>query len=434
MDSSRKYFEVLPKLVRAGRQSTVSIRSLFGDLKDGMEYEIKCIPVEGGSIHVARARAYRSTIRLSLPFAGEGEYSLVVQEPASSSTAGAGSERTLVFSVYALEDDLWERRPFKGDLHMHSRYSDGRESPAYVAGACRLIGLDFMAVTDHGMYRPSLEAQAAFAGVRHDLRIFAGEEVHPPDNPVHIINFGGSFSLNELFRNEPDQYRSEVARLMQDLGELPAGVDRYQYASCLWCFERIRQAGGLGIFCHPYWTWNNRYYVDAALTEKLLHDVPFDALELISGYHLDEVESNMLQVARYNELRAEGRRIPIVGVSDAHGCETGSLFGWYYTIVFSPDLELTSLVASIKDLYSVAVEALPGDEPVDQQARVYGPYRLVKYARFLLREVLPLHDELCAEEGRYMLRYVAGDSEAAAKLAACEGQTRRLWERMRAAG
>ena len=88
--------------------------------------------------------------------------------------------------------------------------------------------------------------------------------------------------------------------------------------------------------------------------------------------------SNTLQVARYYEERAKSNEIPIVGVSDAHGCETGSLFGWYYTIVFSPTLEHADLVTSIKDLFSVAVEAIPGES-----VRAYGPFRLVKYALFL---------------------------------------------------
>ena len=53
---------------------------------------------------------------------------------------------------------------------MHSHYSDGQESPAYVAAACRREGLDFMALTDHGQYKPSLEAQQAFENVRLILK------------------------------------------------------------------------------------------------------------------------------------------------------------------------------------------------------------------------------------------------------------------------
>ena len=115
-----------------------------------------------------------------------------------------------------------------------------------------------------------------------------------------------------------------------------------------------------------------------------------------------------------------------MGVSDAHGCERGELFGWYFTIVFSPSPRLDDLAASIRDLCSVAVEALPG-APV----RVHGPMRLVKFAHFLLREYFPSHDALCREEGEAMLAHLAGDGGARDALASLQGRTlglhRRLW-------
>jgi hypothetical protein len=145
-------------------------------------------------------------------------------------------------------------------------------------------------------------------------------------------------------------------------------------------------------------------------------------LELIGGYHRFEVESNHLQVERYHEERANGKRIPIVGVSDSHGCETGSLFGWYYTIAFAPTSDLPDLVQSIKDLYSVAVEAMPGEAQ-----RAYGPFRLVRYAQFLLREVFPAHDRLCTEEGRLMLELTAGNTQAAVQLRSLAGRVQQLY-------
>ena len=142
------------------------------------------------------------------------------------------------------------------------------------------------------------------------------------------------------------------------------------------------------------------------------------------------MDSNTLQVARYHEERAKGKPIPLVGVSDAHGCErdpyrsTWIDLGWFYTIVFSPTLDLTDLVESVKDLYSIAVEAMPGE-----CVCAYGPFRLVKYALFLLREVMPQPDELCVEEGRLMLRHLARDTSASQPLHALAGRTAALLER-----
>jgi hypothetical protein len=307
---------------------------------------------------------------------------------------------------------------------MHSNRSDGQELPAHVAAACRRIGLDLMALTDHRKYEPSLEAMRAFQSVDLDLCIYPGEEVHPPDNRVHIVNFGGSFSINELFTRK-QAYLDQVCAIEQRLTNLPAGALRYQYASCIWCYEKIREGGGIAIFCHPYWMEGARYNVPEALIARHLEDLPFDAFELIGGYQLGEIESNVLQVARYQEERARGRQIPIVGSSDSHGCECGTLFGWYYSIVFAPSAELADIKNAIRSLRSVAIEALPGHPP-----RIHGPFRLVKYAHFLEREVLPLHDALCAKEGELMQAHFAGSPNAAAQLHALQGQTRRLYQKL----
>lgn len=82
------------------------------------------------------------------------------------------------------------------------------------------------------------------------------------------------------------------------------------------------------------------------------------------------------------------------------------------------------LIEGIKGLKSVAVEALPGN-PV----RVYGPYRLVKYVLFLIREVFPIHDELCYEEGRLMLEHIAGNESAAKILAEYRGRVAKRMDR-----
>jgi hypothetical protein len=72
----------------------------------------------------------------------------------------------------------------------------------------------------------------------------------------------------------------------------------------------------------------------------------------------------------------------------------------------------------------VAVEALPGAD-----ARAHGPFRLVRYAQFLLREIFPLHDALCDEEGSQMLAHLAGDPQAAARLAQLQGRAAAFYAR-----
>ncbi len=427
MRKENRYFDIFPQVVRAGQETTLTIRPLFDHCRfSDTAYNVTLIPTEGvvGKMPafdvMQRSPMEDGALRVSYHFESEQEYVILVE------TAAEGSEaKQAEFRVYALADDLFNRRPYKGDLHLHSHKSDGWESPAYVAGACRRTGLDFMAVTDHRRYEPSLEAMHAFEDMPVDLRIYPGEEVHPPDNPVHIINFGGSFSINECFRQDEATYRAEVQTIAEALADWPAEMDPYPYASCAWCFDKIREAGGLGLFSHPYWFTRYRYDVPEHLTTQILERQPFDALELIADYHRFEAESNMLQAARYGEERAKGKRIPVVGVSDTHGCERGEMFGWYYTVVFAPSADLQDLIQSVKDCQAVAIEALPGETP-----RPHGPFRLVKYARFLLREVFPQHDELCVEEGRLMLAHLAGDPHAAAILRAYQGRVTALYDHL----
>jgi len=424
MKKENRYYDVFPRIVPTHQQIMITIHPRFDPFhfQDGNSYCVSLIPSEGlvGEVQwpdnlVQEITSHDGDLHVPCHFAHEQEYLLVVRTQQDEPVAD--------FRLYALEEDLFSRRPYKGDTHMHTYYSDGKESPAYLAASCRKIGMDFIAITDHRQYAPSLEARQAFEGVFPDLRIFPGEEVHPPDNRVHIVNFGGSFSVNELFDSEA--YRTEVSAIAEKIPSFPAGVDRYPFASCLWTFDKIRQAGGLGIFCHPYWYSRQRFDVPITLTDLLFEHQPYDALEVLGGFHLYESESNVLQVARYQELRTSGKRIPIIGASDSHGCENGQLFGWYYTIVFSPSLDLPDLISSIKDCYSVAVEALP-----QEMVRAFGPFRLVSFAQFLLREVFPAHDELCLEEGRLMLSYAAGEPQAAPALQPLQGRTTRLYEHL----
>jgi hypothetical protein len=423
----RACLDVYPRVVRAGQSTTITIRPRYAHCRlDDAPYTAALFPIEGLPTQTnwrlpleLEPELTEEGLQLTVPFETEQEYALVL-------TGHRAQEIERRF--YALDEDLFGLRPYKGDVHTHSNRSDGRESPPYVAASARRIGLDFVAVTDHRQYPPSLEAIAAFEDVPIDLRIYPGEEIHPPrlpiqgsgqeiGSPVHMINFGGRFSINALMRDEEATYTEEMRAIARGTTDVPNGLDPEPYAACVWAFDKIREGGGLGIFCHPYWFTRHRYDVPKDLTDMIFERQPYDAFELIGGYHPSEVTSNHLQVVRYYEEQAKGHRIPVVGASDAHGCETGELFGWYYTLVLAPTSDLEDLIGGIKGFKSVAVEALPGQAP-----RAYGPLRLVKYAQFLLRDVLPEHDRLCRAEGDAMLAYLAGEPEALSQLAALQGR------------
>ncbi|NLK08828.1 MAG: hypothetical protein GX316_09055 [Firmicutes bacterium] len=422
MRLEQEYFQVSPLIVPSDIETTIKIKGLYehNQLEDGVLYDVIYYPKEFWSDGYRKekfsAAAQNGELIFTRAFTGEQEHVFHVIRAQDDGEKVIGT-----FCIYSLQDDLFQRRPYKGDVHMHSHYSDGLESPAFVAASCRKVGFDFMALTDHHRYAPSLMPIDAFQDAAVDLAMFPGEEVHPPGCYTHIVNFGGEFSVNELFHRK--DYQAEIDALIKRLGKLPAGIEAKQYAPVLWAFEKIREAGGLGVLCHPHWVTDRRYNVPQPMLEYMFQQEIFDAFEILGGV---PVEDNNLQHAFYYEQRAKGKKVPIVAVSDSHSCLNTDEFGHFgniYTLVFSPTLRLEDLIQSIKDLYSVAVEIMPGELP-----RVYGPYRLVKLARFLLREYIPHHDALCFEEGNHMLAYIRGEKGAQRKLELCQGQVNRFRE------
>ena len=294
-----------------------------------------------------------------------------------------------------------------------------------MASNYRRHGFDFFALTDHHRYGPSQEVIEAFKKLETNFKVYPGEEVHPPRNCVHQVNFGGAFSVNDLHR-QTEQYEKEVAEIQKNL-DIPYldEHDRYCYASSKWCFQKIQEGGGIAIFSHPYWITGDHYNVSEALQRAFFEKCEFDAFELIGGFWVAQAEANSLQVSRWSEERAKGRKIPVVGVSDSHGTQDTGLFDWYYSLVFAPTCEFPDLRAAIKDERSVAVHWIEKEVP-----QLHGPFRYVKFAYFCLREILPLHHEECAEEGRLMLKYFGGDESAAKMIALCKNRVADLYKKL----
>jgi len=112
----------------------------------------------------------------------------------------------------------------------------------------------------------------------------------------------------------------------------------------------------------------------------------------------------------WNDLRAEGVKISVVGSSDVHGIENAKTFPNYFTIVFAKENSNDAIVEAVKSSMSVAVESC-GYE-YDRQYRAYGSYRLVSYAQFLLKYYFPLRQRMCQGEGYAMRAYAIGEADA----------------------
>ena len=421
-------YSVTPKLLRSGITETVTVKPLGNGLKfdDTKEYTVTFVPMEiyddtyierPVEFDSVRVRSVDGVITVSYAFEGEQEWviSVITDEDREN------KKKPKEFHVYSLLDDLYTKNPYKGDLHSHSTSSDGTEDPVVVAANYRKEGFDFFALTDHHKWEPSDYLIKAYSDVPTGLKMFHGEEVHLKGD-IHIVNFGSEYSINSLYRNSSEQIHKALLEESKTL-KTPKGVNALEYCYRKWIHEEISKAGGLTIVPHPYWIHAPGIYnMNTKMLEYVFRNGAFHAFELIGG---QTVHENNVQTSHWQELRAEGLNIPIVGSSDSHGTDKANYFGIGKTVVFSEDLELKSVKNAILDGFSVAIEQAYGEE-----YRVYGSYRLVKYTRFLLTEYFPGHDELCIEEGRLMREYALGDADAGEALRILDGRTDKYRERV----
>lgn len=450
-------YDIFPKVLPAGKTSSITIKPLgwHAAFKRGANYKLAIHPVNEGhpDFYTDRRNKFvyevqpdeEGCIRFEFDFFSEQQYFIDILDDEY--------HPVVQLCVYAILDDLVGRYPLRGDLHLHSKGSDGLQAPEIMCAYYRKTGYDFLAITDHRRYYPSLDAIRAYSGIPIELAIIPGEEIHLPAgsereyfNEVHIVNFGGEYSINALIEGEhfyhtyregetveprsivpdcPDtmtkeEYWKMVNEYAKNL-DIPQGIEKFQYASCHWIFNEIRKANGLGILCHPYWVIATGHQVPPDFTEYMMKTQPFDAYEVLGGGL--NFEWFGIQALSYYEDRIKGRVYPIVGSTDSHSSFDNNSSHVSSTIVFAEKNDRTHIIDAIKSFYSVAVDSR------SHEWRYVGDLRLVKYACFLEKEFFPLHDDLCYEEGRAMKDYICGVSGAAEILKCISGRVQKQREK-----
>ena len=433
-------YDIFPKVFLENTKKLITIKPLgyHAAFTADKEYTIKVCklsesnpnryPERGGKYTFTVKPDEDGCLRFECAVEGEGEFFVnLYEEP--------DAKPYVTLSIYALAEDMKGRIPFRGDLHMHTRRSDGREAPEIVASNYRGHGYDFTVISDHRRYYPSLETAEFFDGVS-DLNIVSGEEIHLPLNDVHYVNFGGTYSINALVKpsandehgdgmekrsldgKAPEPMSEEDFRAM--IAERAKSVprenesERLSFAVMEWIYENIQAAGGLGIFPHPYWLCQ-MFQLPEDYTEFIYRQKPFDAFEVLGGENY--YQHNGFQTAFYYDMKAKGIDRPVVGSTDSHGSTEHNRNALICsTIVFAKENERCALIDAIKNKYSVAVDT------ISAEYRLVGDFRWVKYGSFLLENYFPLHDLACKAEGYYMKQYACGDKRAADVLKAMKGQ------------
>jgi hypothetical protein len=185
-------------------------------------------------------------------------------------------------------------------------------------------------------------------------------------------------------------------------------------------WDRIREFGGIAVFCHPYWRPSFRQYIPTVVSDYLLDTAKFDAMEVLN------CGSSDLSILHYNELRAQGKKIAGIGVTDAHSSQN---LGHAYTLILAESLDFPSLAKNIRLRNCAAVDI----DPVSKRETVIGEFRFSRYAIFLLQNFYPKQDEVCEREGEWLLKALDGDEAAINELKKTQGTTPNLrvkyWQR-----
>ena len=426
-------FEIAPRIVPVGREITVEIRAVNdeerkilaemplyrisdqGTWRDGSnprsaeknDWRLQWEPVKetrrGGG--VLRCRAV-------FPCEGEQTFRFGILDAKAVFAKGYRD-----VAVYALRDDLYGLRPWKGDIHMHSiRCGHAKLEPRVIPAHSRRVGLDFMALSEHWQVAPSYEAIEAAKPWKCGLVLYPAEEIHSPSALLHSVAIG--------HRESPCVWRAanmaEFARLveeeMKDPVYRPYNLNAFelrQAAMATILYRKSREFGAkLIAYSHPsgYNRVNRQDDPPENYRRFMLEKADWDALELpnnaTTAYNVGTKRNDrlMLMNSLVMELIAKGRNPGIVAASDCHD-QKADFFGQVYTVIFAENCELDSFVDAVRNRRSLGLQ-FPGTP----RYICFGPSRLMKFQFFLERYYWPGHDKLCKKQSELLFKLLGGDA------------------------
>ena len=259
------------------------------------------------------------------------------------------------------------------DLHTHSNFSDGTDSPAQLINKALAAGITTIALTDHDSVAGIAQAQSA---LRPGINLVAGAEIScQTDDGISVHMLGLLFDLEnkdlistmeKTRENRPGRMQRIIQRLneagieisIQDvLAELAQGatLGRPHLADALIkkgvvssrdeafsqmlhnkskfyvahyspkpveAIKLIKEAGGVAIIAHPMASHRGRTI--SVETFGDLIEAGLDAIEVDHRDHSPDEKNALIQLARDNNL-------VMTGASDYHGNGKLNLLGEYTT-------------------------------------------------------------------------------------------------------
>lgn len=239
-----------------------------------------------------------------------------------------------------------------GNLHIHTPYSDGGLYHADLARMALQVGLDFIVVTDHNVWPQGLEGYRSGPDGRRVL-LLVGEEVHDRQRKVpknHLLALGAERELAPL-GHDPQLLVNEV--------KAAGGVAFLAHP-----FERPAPAIGEGSLSWVNWEiagqdglelWN--YMSEFKSLLRSWPETIFYAFFPSLGIRAPFPEA----ISKWDQLLAQGKRVSVVGGTDAHGLVFGS--GPWKVVVFPYAYLFRTL-----NMHLLVAQPLSGEVAQDRKA------------------------------------------------------------------
>jgi hypothetical protein len=201
-----------------------------------------------------------------------------------------------------------------GELHSHSRHSDGKMEMAEIADRAARVGLDFLAMTDHN----TMSAHPVAAGA-----------------PLIIVP---GFELTTFHGHHPIYGLDDMVPWHEGGRVLPLAT----------LAPRIRAAGGIVGVAHPF-VPGDPLCTGCSMVEGLPPDA-FDTMEVWYRRWTSPGSDNQAGYDMWNRLWAEGRGKTAVAARDWHGPEQESPFpgDLPLTGIFADDASVAGLLAGMR--------------------------------------------------------------------------------------